>query len=50
MDLATIVMKQFRKEGRLDDLEVSEEINACSIRVQAEIDGKKRALAGNVQK
>ncbi len=41
MDLATIVMKQFRKEGKLDNLEVSEEINACSIRVEAEIDGKK---------
>ena len=41
MDLATIVMKQFRAEGRLDDLEVSEEINACSIRVEAEIDGTR---------
>ncbi|WP_319559667.1 phosphoribosylformylglycinamidine synthase [Marispirochaeta sp.] len=41
MDLAVIVMKKFRAEGKLEDLEVSEEINACSIRVEANIDGKK---------
>lgn len=31
MDLATISMKELRKTGYLDDLEVSEEINACSV-------------------
>ena len=34
MDLATIAMKRLRKEGYLDDEEVSEEINACSIEVK----------------
>ncbi len=43
MDLATIVMKQFRAEGVLDDLDQSEEINACSIRVEATVDGKREA-------
>ncbi len=39
MDLATIGMKKLRAEGKLEDLEVSEEINACSIVVPVEIDG-----------
>ena len=34
MDLATISMKELRKCGYLDDLEVSEEINACSIEIK----------------
>ena len=34
MDLATISMKELRKLGYLDDLEVSEEINACSIEIE----------------
>ena len=34
MDLATISMKELRKAGYLDDLEVSEEINACSIEMK----------------
>ncbi len=34
MDLATISMKELRKNGFLDDLEVSEEINACSIEIK----------------
>ena len=34
MDLATISMKELRKAGYLDDLEVSEEINACSIEIK----------------
>ncbi len=34
MDLATISMKELRKAGYLEDLEVSEEINACSIEVK----------------
>jgi len=33
MDLATISMKELRKTGYLDDMEVSEEINACSIEI-----------------
>ena len=34
MDLATISMKELRKCGYLDDLEVSEEINACSVEIK----------------
>ncbi len=33
MDLATISMKELRKTGYLDDLEVSKEINACSVEI-----------------
>ena len=40
MDLATITMKELRKRGELDDLDISDEINACSIIVNADIDGK----------
>lgn len=40
MDIAVIGMKKLRSEGKLDDLDVSEEINACSIVVPVEIDGK----------
>ena len=38
MDLATIAMKELRKRGKLDDLDVSEEINACSINIEIETD------------
>ena len=41
MDIATIGMKALRMRGLLDDLDASEEINACSIEVTADIDGKK---------
>jgi phosphoribosylformylglycinamidine synthase len=40
MDIAVLAMKHLRKTGKLDDLEVSDEINACSIEVEANIDGK----------
>ena len=41
MDLATISMKELRKTGYLDDLEVSEEINACSIEIKVNVDGNE---------
>lgn len=41
MEIATLGMKQLRKSGQLDNLDESEEINACSIVVPAEIDGRK---------
>lgn len=41
MDLATIAMKELKKKGLLNDLDVSDEINACSIVVKADIDGKE---------
>ncbi|EJO5348022.1 phosphoribosylformylglycinamidine synthase [Clostridium botulinum] len=40
MDIATIAAKELRKKGLLEDLDISPEINACSIVVDAEIDGK----------
>ncbi|GAB6169781.1 phosphoribosylformylglycinamidine synthase [Clostridium carnis] len=36
MDIAVITMKEMRKKGMLDDLDISEEINACSIKVNIE--------------
>ena len=40
MDMAVIGMKALRKQGLLEDLDKSEEINACSIVVNADIGGK----------
>ncbi|MCI8630696.1 MAG: phosphoribosylformylglycinamidine synthase, partial [Firmicutes bacterium] len=39
MDLASIGAKYMKKHGLLDDLDESEEINACSIKVTADVDG-----------
>ena len=39
MDLATINMKSLRKSGGLEDLDVSEEINACSIHLDVDVNG-----------
>lgn len=41
MDIAVLGMKKLKKEGKLQDLDLSDEINACSIVVEADIDGKK---------
>jgi len=41
MDMATVAMKKLKKEGKLADLDESEEINACSINIDVEVDGKK---------
>ncbi|MDR2122270.1 MAG: phosphoribosylformylglycinamidine synthase [Flavobacteriaceae bacterium] len=41
MDLATVVARYFHKTGKLNDLVVSDEINACTIEVEIEVDGKK---------
>ncbi len=40
MDLATIGARYLRKKGLLDDMEVSEENNACSIFVDIDVDGQ----------
>lgn len=40
MDMATIGGRYLRKAGLLDDMEVSEENNACSIYVDVDVDGK----------
>ncbi len=40
MDMATIGARYLRKKGLLDDLEVSEENNACSIYINVDVDGR----------
>ena len=40
MDLALLAMKKLKAEGKLADQEESDEINACSIVVPVEVDGK----------
>ena len=40
MDIALSAMKKLKKEGKLDDQEESDEINACSIVVPVEVDGE----------
>ena len=40
MDMATIGARYLRSKGLLDDMEVSEENNACSIFVDVDVDGK----------
>ena len=40
MDIATMQMKKLKKSGDLDDMEKSDEVNACSIEVTVPVDGK----------
>jgi len=40
MDVATIAVKKLKKDGKLDKLDESEEINACTVKIDVEIDGK----------
>ena len=40
MDIATIAAKILRKRGLLQNIDISEEVNACSIHVKASVDGK----------
>jgi phosphoribosylformylglycinamidine synthase len=40
MDIAMMGMKELRKKGRLEDLDESDEINACSIVVKVDVDGQ----------
>ncbi|HGI4352683.1 TPA: phosphoribosylformylglycinamidine synthase [Streptococcus agalactiae] len=41
MDMATIFGRYERANGRLDDMEVSDEINACSVEIEVDVDGVK---------
>lgn len=43
MDFGTIAAKYFHAKGKLENLVISDEINACTIEIEAEIDGKKEA-------
>ena len=40
MDIATVAVKALSREGKLDKLDKSEEINACSINMDVSVDGK----------
>ncbi|WP_297596913.1 phosphoribosylformylglycinamidine synthase [uncultured Cetobacterium sp.] len=42
MDMATIAGKYLKKIGKLDDMELSEEINACSIEVDVDVEGENQ--------
>lgn len=39
MDIATIAVKALKKQGKLDKLDESEEINACTVKINVDIDG-----------
>ena len=41
MDLATIAVRHLKANGALDKLDESEEINACTVKIEVEIEGKK---------
>ena len=41
MDLATVAVKYLKKHGKLDKLDESEEINACTVKIEVEVDGEK---------
>ncbi|MGN1419603.1 MAG: phosphoribosylformylglycinamidine synthase [Acutalibacteraceae bacterium] len=41
MDIATLAVKYLKKEGKLEKLDESEEINACTVKIEVEADGKK---------
>ena len=39
MDIATLAVKHLKKEGKLDKLDESEEINACTVKIDVDVDG-----------
>ncbi len=41
MDIATIAVRHLKKAGKLPKLDESEEINACTVKIKVEIDGKE---------
>ncbi len=41
MDIGTLAAKVLKKRGLLDKLDESEEINACTVKIEIEVDGKK---------
>ena len=40
MDIATLAVKYLKKQGKLDKLDESEEINACTVKIDVDVDGK----------
>ena len=41
MDVATLATRVLRKQGKLDGLDESEEINACTVKIKVTVDGKE---------
>ncbi|MBR5380250.1 MAG: phosphoribosylformylglycinamidine synthase, partial [Clostridia bacterium] len=41
MDIATLAARHLRANGQLEKLDESEEINACTVKIDVEVDGKK---------
>ena len=41
MDIATLAAKYLKKQGKLDKLDESEEINACTVKIDVNVDGVK---------
>ncbi|MEE1075468.1 MAG: phosphoribosylformylglycinamidine synthase, partial [Acutalibacteraceae bacterium] len=41
MDIATLAVRQLKKDGKLEKLDESEEINACTVKIKVEVDGKE---------
>ncbi len=39
MDLATVAVRYLKKNGKLDKLDESEEINACTVKINVDVDG-----------
>ncbi len=50
MDMATMGMRLLKKQGKIPDLDESEEINACSIEVPVVIDGRVEKWLGQFKK
>ena len=42
MDIATIAAKYLKSKGKLQKLDESEEINACTVKIEVEADGEKQ--------
>ena len=49
MDLALMAMRKLKREGKLDDQEESDEINACSIVVPVKVDGVEEEWLVNLR-
>ncbi len=41
MDIATLAVRQLKKDGKLEKLDESEEIHACTVKIKVEVDGKE---------
>ena len=41
MDVATLAVRELKRQGKLDKLDESEEINACTVKIDVDVDGVK---------